>query len=191
MVAYALLAASMLWGLWLSTRAPAPPGRPWVLEVHRALSGVAVLALAGHLLSILADSYVTFDVVDVLVPFASSWNPAAVAWGVLAAWLVVAVEVTSLLRRTLTKRTWRKVHLASFGGYLLATGHFLTAGTDAGNRLVLALVLGTFAAVATGTAFRITQHVKEAAWSPPADRPSVSLAGPPPSVPVPPSPPAP
>src|SRR6185436_3461401 len=110
-----LLTASVLWGLWLSTRTPAPQGRPWVLEVHQALGGVAVLALAGHLVSLLADSYVHVGLVDVLVPFASSWNPAAVAWGILAGYLLVAVEVTSLLRRTLTKKSWRKVHLAAFG----------------------------------------------------------------------------
>ena len=192
-VTYVLLTASMLWGLWLSTRTPAPPGRPWVLELHRALGGVAVFALLGHLLALLADSYVHFGLADVLVPLATSWRPVAVAWGVIAGWLLVAVEVTALLRRRLTRSSWRKVHLASFGAYLLATVHFLTAGTDAGNRLVLAGVAGAFAVVATGTIQRATHHLahpKEPTWNRPAARPLVSPGAPPPSAPPPPSPPA-
>ena len=73
-VAYALLTASMLWGLWLSTRVPSRRGRPWLLEVHRALGGLAVLFTLGHLGALLADSYVDFAPVEVLVPFAGDFN---------------------------------------------------------------------------------------------------------------------
>jgi methionine sulfoxide reductase heme-binding subunit len=176
-VAYALLTASMLWGLWLSTRTPARQGRAWLLEVHRALGGLAVLFVLGHLGALVADSYIDFGMVDLFVPFASSWQPSAVAWGVLAFYLLAAVEVTSLLRRTLTRRSWRKVHLAAFAAYLMATAHFLTAGTDAGGRLVLSLTVGGVALVVTGTTYRIVQHLtrptrvprptKERSWSPP------------------------
>ena len=151
-VAYALLTASMLWGLWLSTRTPARQGRAWLLEVHKVLGGLGVLFVLGHLGALVADSYIDFGVVDLLVPFASGWQPRAVAWGVLALYLLAAVEVTSLLRRTLTRRSWRKVHLAAFAAYLMATAHFLTAGTDAGGRLVLSLTFGGVALVAAGTA---------------------------------------
>jgi DMSO/TMAO reductase YedYZ heme-binding membrane subunit len=208
-VAYVLLTASVIWGLWLSTRSPTPPGRPWVLEVHKALGGLAVLFTLGHLSALLIDGFIGFDLVEVLVPFASDWNPLAVAWGIVAFWLLAAVEVTSLLRRTLAKNTWRKVHLASFGAYLMASGHFLTAGTDSGNRYVLGITLGSFTFVALATLYRVTQHLSRPnppkeppRWRPPVPtrpvgpplatagvRPSVYPAGPPPSVPPPPSPP--
>jgi DMSO/TMAO reductase YedYZ heme-binding membrane subunit len=191
-VAYVLLTASMLWGLWLSTHSPAPQGRGWVLEVHKALGGVAVLFTLGHISALLVDGFVGFDLVEVLVPFASDWNPGAVAWGIVAFWLLAAVEVTSLLRRTLTKHTWRKVHLAAFGAYLLATCHFLTAGTDSGNPLVLGAIFGSFTMVAIATIVRATQHLSRPTppkepppWSPPAPampaRPPVATAGAPPS----------
>jgi len=176
-VAYALLTASMLWGLWLSTRTPARQGRAWLLDVHKVLGGLGVLFVLGHLGALVADSYIDFGVVDLLVPFASGWQPRAVAWGVLALYLLAAVEVTSLLRRTLTRRSWRKIHLAAFAAYLMATAHFLTAGTDAGGRLVLSLTFGGVALVATGTLYRVVQHLtrptrvhtpaKERSWSPP------------------------
>ena len=53
--------------------------------------------------------------------------------GVLALYLLIAVEVTSLLRRRLPKRLWRAVHLSSYVVYLSASVHFLTAGSDAVN----------------------------------------------------------
>src|SRR5205823_1379143 len=76
------------------------------------------------------DSYVHFGLVDVLVPLASSSHPVAVAWGIVALYLVLAVEVTSLLRKQLSKRLWRATHFASFPLFALATTHALSAGTD-------------------------------------------------------------
>jgi hypothetical protein len=75
----------------------------------------------------------------VLVPFASTWHPLAVAWGVVALYLLLAVEITSLLRARLSQRVWRGVHFASFGLFVTATIHGLAAGTDT-TRLVAVLV---------------------------------------------------
>lgn len=183
-VAYALLTASMLWGLWLSTRVPSRRGRPWLLEVHRALGGLAVLFTLGHLGALLADSYVDLAPVEVLVPFAGDWQPAAVAGGVVALYLLLAVEVTSLLRRSLARRTWRKVHLAAFGAYLMATAHFLSAGTDAGGRLALSLTLAGLALVATGTIHRVTDHLARPAESPRPRTPTKETPWTPPPPPM-------
>ena len=63
------------------------------------------------------------------------WHPAAVAWGVVAGYLLVAVELTSLARNRISKRTWRRVHTASFVLFVFATVHGLTAGT-VGHRVL-------------------------------------------------------
>jgi hypothetical protein len=81
-VAWALGIASVLWGTALATkvlgRRPRPVG---LLDLHRFLGGATVLFVVLHVLSILADSYVHFGLVDVLVPFAADWQPAAAfAW---------------------------------------------------------------------------------------------------------------
>jgi predicted ferric reductase len=136
LVAWALLSASVVWGLLMSTRARAFGHRPrpaWMLDLHRWLGGLAAIFVGVHVTAILLDSYVHFGLVSVLVPFASTWRPAAVAWGVVALYLVLAVELTSLAKRKLSKRLWRAVHFASFPLFLFATLHALTAGTDAGS----------------------------------------------------------
>src|SRR3954470_1053157 len=138
MIAWALLTASVIWGLTMSTKASALGRRPrpnWMLDLHRYLGGLAAIFTGVHVVALLADNYVHFDLVSVLVPFASSWRPAAVAWGVAGFWLLAAVELTSLARRRLPKRVWRAVHFASFPLFLMATVHGLTAGTDAGTWL--------------------------------------------------------
>jgi DMSO/TMAO reductase YedYZ heme-binding membrane subunit len=145
LVGWALLTASVVWGLLLSTRTFGKAVVPaWLLDLHRFLGGLAVTFLAVHLVGLVADDYVEFGWREVLVPMASSWHPGAVAWGVVAMYLLVAIEVTSLLQRRMPRRWWRRVHLLSFPLFVLATVHALTAGTDARNQLV---ELTTIAAV--------------------------------------------
>ena len=72
-VAWILLVASLVWGVLLATRVLRPHDRPaWLLDLHRALGGLAVVATGLHLLALVADSYITFGVMDLMVPFASS-----------------------------------------------------------------------------------------------------------------------
>jgi len=102
----------------------------WLLDLHRFIGGATVVFTFVHLGAILTDSFVHFDLVSILVPFAASWNPMAVAWGIVAFYLLLAVEVTSLLRQHMPNRIWRRVHYASFPLFALATIHGVTAGTD-------------------------------------------------------------
>ena len=146
LVAWALAVTSLLLGLALATRAMGPkPKGPWLLDLHRWLGGLAVVFTAAHVGGLIADSYVTFDLVDAIVPFASEWRPGAVAWGVLALWLMVAIEITSLLMRRLPKRLWRAVHLSSYLLAVAATLHGVTAGSDVGHPMVAWAVLGSIA----------------------------------------------
>jgi sulfoxide reductase heme-binding subunit YedZ len=140
-VAWALLAASVIWGLWLSGRIRPLGARPaWILDLHRFLGGLATIFVAVHVGSILLDSYTNFGLTDVLVPFASSWHPLAVAWGVVAMYVLLAVELTSLARHRLPQRMWRIIHVASLPLFVLATIHYVAAGTDASNRISLAAI---------------------------------------------------
>jgi DMSO/TMAO reductase YedYZ heme-binding membrane subunit len=159
-VAYLLLTASVVFGLILSSRIHGSrPSRPWVLDVHRMLGGLAVVLTATHVGVILLDSYTSFDLVDALVPFASGWNPVAVGAGVLALWLLAAVEITSLARRRLPQHVWRRIHLLSFGVFLLASAHFIAAGTDVASPVTIVGLLGLVSTVVLLTVFRVAKHV--------------------------------
>jgi DMSO/TMAO reductase YedYZ heme-binding membrane subunit len=155
-VAWALAAASVIWGLLLSTRSARDLARPvWVLDLHRFLGALALGAVAVHLGALAADSFVHFSWADLFVPGASSWKTLPVAWGVVSFWLFVLVEVTSLLRARLSKRLWTRVHLLSFVAFVLATVHYLQAGTERTNPVLLLVVEATCALVFGLTLLRI------------------------------------
>lgn len=134
LVAWGAAVASILVGLALASRALGQrPRGPWLLALHRWCGGLTVVATLAHVGALVADSYVHFGVADLLVPMASDWKPGAVATGIIAMWLLAAVELTSLLQRRLSKRAWRAVHLTSYLMAVLATAHGFTAGTDTGD----------------------------------------------------------
>ena len=155
LVAWSFAIASILWGLALSTRALGKqPRAPWLLDLHRFLGGATIVLTLVHMGALIADSYVTFDVADVVVPWASEWRPTAVAWGVVAFWLLVAIQLTSRWMKRLPKRLWRGVHLSSYVVAILATVHGLGAGADAEHPVVaLAWPLAS-AAIVFFTAYR-------------------------------------
>jgi hypothetical protein len=137
LAAWWLASLSVLWGLVLSTRLVQTKGAPaWLLDSHRFLGGLTLAFTSLHVAALVADDYVDFAAVDVLLPFASHWRPAAVAWGVVALHLLIAIEVTSLLMRKIRRSLWRAVHLTSFMLFVAATVHAFTAGADATNALV-------------------------------------------------------
>jgi len=156
LVAWLLLAGAMLWGLALSTKVFGRRPRPnWLLDMHRWLGGTALALTAVHVGALLLDQYVHFDLAAVLVPFASSWHPFAVAFGVAALYLLLAVELTSLARAHLSKRVWRSVHTASFPLFVAATAHGLTAGTDTKMFVVLSVGMLVCAAMIGLAAIRV------------------------------------
>ena len=146
-VAWALILLTIVWGLLLATRVlgrrPAPA---WLLSLHRFLAALALAFVGVHVGAIMLDSYTSFGPVDVLVPFASSWHPLAVAWGIVGMYLLAAIEITSLLRHKLSNRMWHAVHLLSYFLFATTTVHMLTAGTDA------RALVATSAAVLLGVA---------------------------------------
>jgi len=160
LIAWALLSASVIWGLTMSSRTRPFGHRPrpaWMLDLHRWLGGLASVFVAVHLAAILADRYVNFSVLSVLVPFQATWRTGAVAWGVVAMWFLVAVESTSLLRRHLPRQAWRMVHGASFPLFIMATVHAFTAGTDASTLAFEAVAIPVILAVAVLTAKRLAE----------------------------------
>jgi predicted ferric reductase len=129
-VAWALLTASVMWGLLLASGLMRRPKRGWYLDLHRFLGGLTVVFTGVHIGALVADNYVHFGLADLLVPLASKWRPVPTAYGVTALYLLIAVEATSLALPRIPHKVWRWVHLSSFGLYVLATAHMLTSGAD-------------------------------------------------------------
>ncbi len=162
-VAWALLTLSVCWGLFLSTKAAAKASRPArLLNLHRFLGGLSVSFTAIHIGGLVADSYVQFGWREILVPWASTWQPTAVAWGVIATYFLIAIEVTSLLMKWMHRPLWRQIHRTSFGLYIFATVHGIQAGSDTLNVWYRMTMLASINVVAFLSVILIFAHRKSA-----------------------------
>jgi sulfoxide reductase heme-binding subunit YedZ len=155
-VAWALLSATVVWGLLYASRMiPKRSAPKWLLDLHRFLGGFAVVFVVVHIAALVGDSYLYFGPREILVPFTGSWRPMAVGLGALSLYLLLAVEATSLAMRLLPRPLWRRVHRLSFPLFVLATAHTFMAGTDARNLLLVVLV----AAATSVTLFAFSYRV--------------------------------
>ncbi len=159
--------ASVIVGLLLSLKVIRSRTGPWALDLHRFLSGLTLVFLIVHLATLWADSYVEFGWRELLVPGESPYETQAVAWGVVSAWILIAVEVTSILRKHLGKMWWRLVHWTSVLAVAGGTVHGLEIGSDANSPIVWAVAGGGSIATIVLGALRIrSAEVKAAGGRP-------------------------
>jgi DMSO/TMAO reductase YedYZ heme-binding membrane subunit len=133
---------SVVWGILLATRVLKPMDRaPWLLDLHKWLGGTALTMTGLHLVGLYLDGYIEFGLAELFVPGASSYEPLAVAIGVVSLYVMVAVQATSYMRRWLPKRIWRGIHMLSYGLLWGSAMHAGMAGTDTVNRAYQAMAL--------------------------------------------------
>lgn len=147
--AFLALTLDVVFGLFVSTGAAdrrIPRARS--VDIHRWLSTVALALTAAHAIALLGDRFVRFDVLDLLVPFSSSYRSFAVALGVLAAYGALLVHVSFSWRRRIGAKTWRKLHYVSFFVFAAALLHGLLAGSDSRSPGLLALYVSSASLVA-------------------------------------------
>jgi predicted ferric reductase len=130
-MAYLLLWLSTAWGLAVSSKILDPLlQRFFTYDMHQFISLLALGFIALHVVVLLADKYLPFSIVQVLVPFAAPYRPVWVGVGVIGFYLTLLVSVTFYLRQRIGYQKFRVIHYASFVAYLTALAHGLWAGTD-------------------------------------------------------------
>jgi ferredoxin-NADP reductase len=136
LVAWVLLAVSVVGGLVLITRLTRGSARAWILGLHEFVGVLAVVFTGIHLVSVFATNQLRIGLWELLVPFTRPNNPVAQGCGVLALYLLTAVMVTSWARASLPWRWWRRLHLLTFPLFALACAHTALAGTDTTNPIL-------------------------------------------------------
>ncbi|TXN30013.1 2Fe-2S iron-sulfur cluster-binding protein [Lacisediminihabitans profunda] len=145
-IAWALMTLSVVWGTLLSTRVLRKVDNPsWLQDLHRYLGGTAIVMVVAHMVSLMLDGWLHFSAAAVLVPFATDYRALPVAIGILAFYLLLAVQGSSLLMRLLPRRFWKGVHYASYLVVVLVSFHAGLTGTDVGAlwyRVVAISIIG-------------------------------------------------
>lgn len=124
--------------------------------LHRDLSLLAVALLLIHIVTSVLDSFVSISLTAAVIPFLSSYRPLWLGLGTVAFDLILALIITSLVRRRLGYRTWRFVHWFAYLSFPVAVLHGLGTGSDAKLWWMLLLTTVCVAAVVIATCLRIT-----------------------------------
>lgn len=158
--ALVLLTATTVLGILVAGRARAPGPGFARAEVHRRVSVLAVVFLAVHVLTAVLDSYVNIGWPAIVVPFASSYRRLGVALGTVAADLLIAVAMSSAVRRWIPARAWRRLHWLAYLSWPVAVSHTLATGTDSRFSWALVLVAACSAAVVGAAGWRAAAAVR-------------------------------
>jgi len=156
LIAYVLLTAAVALGLvlrnrWQSSRWP----RLVTNELHGYVSLLALVFIAVHVFAVAIDPFTHFGLAAVLVPFASHYRPIWMSLGIVALYLLLAVWVSSRLRRRIGHRLWRQIHVLAFAVYGAATLHGLGTGSDTRTIWAAALYAGSVGLVGALLAVRL------------------------------------
>ena len=167
-VAWLTIAATNVWGIVMVTHIFRTARPAWMLDLHRWLGALAIITTAVHMAALVADHYVYFGWKQLFLPNGSGWKPAAVTWGVIAFYLMVVIQLTSLMMKRLPRRIWHSIHLLSYVLFACSTVHAALAGTDRGNRVYVAAVVAVIALIVGGLTLRILRQGRRALPAHPA-----------------------
>src|SRR3954454_9261272 len=156
-VALVLLSLSVVLGVLELQRIAWAP-RFMVGALHRSVSLLVLVLLAVHVLTAVLDTFAPIALRDVVLPFTGAYRPIWVGLGPLAFDLLVALTVTSLLRRRLGVQAWRAVHWLAYACWPLAMLHALGAGSDVRSRWLLFVALVCASAVLVAVMTRLSRR---------------------------------
>ena len=155
-VALLLLTAVMLLGI-LVTRQGRLPGLPRfaVSGLHRNLSLLATAFVALHVLTAVLDGFVDIPLTAAVVPLTSPYERIWLSLGAISLDLTVALIITSLLRRHLSRRAWRAVHLLAYLSWPVAWLHSFFSSGDLQHGVLLVIAVACAIAVAGAVVWRL------------------------------------
>ncbi len=125
--------------------------------LHRDLSLLVIALLVLHIVTSVLDSFVSISFADAVIPFISSYRPLWLGLGAVAFDILVALVITSLVRRRLGYQRWRLVHWLAYASFPIAVLHGLGTGSDTKIWWMLLLTVACVAVVVVATCVRIVR----------------------------------
>lgn len=107
--------------------------------VHRNASLLALVFLAVHIATSVVDSFTPIRLIDAVIPFVSVYRPVWLGLGAVALDLLIAIVLTSVLRRQFGHRAWRATHWLAYACWPVALVHALGTGSDVNTSWMLIL----------------------------------------------------
>jgi DMSO/TMAO reductase YedYZ heme-binding membrane subunit len=112
--------------------------------------------LTVHIVTAIGDSYVDLTYLDVFLPFSAGFDPLWIGLAAVAVDLMLAIAITSALRRFMSPMLWRWIHLSAYAMWPLALLHgFGVSGGDGRETWMVVLDVVVIAAVLVALAYRL------------------------------------
>jgi sulfoxide reductase heme-binding subunit YedZ len=124
-------------------------------SIHEILSLSVMIAIAVHGLALVGDRWLHPSVLDVTIPFLSSYRTVPTAIGIIAGWGIIFLGLSYYLRDRIGRRRWKSIHRYTALAWLLALAHTFTEGTDRGQPWFIALIALTAAPALVLLALRL------------------------------------
>jgi sulfoxide reductase heme-binding subunit YedZ len=155
-VSLLLLTAVMLLGI-LVTRKTKLPGMPSfaVSGLHRNLALLSTVFVTAHVLTAIADGYVTIPLTAAVIPLTSPYERFWLGVGAVSFDLMLASLITSLLRRHLSRKAWRTVHLAAYLSWPVAWFHSFFVSGDLQHGVLRLMAIACALAVIAAALWRV------------------------------------
>jgi methionine sulfoxide reductase heme-binding subunit len=155
-VALVLLTLAIALGVLDVRRFSTPRWPRFVVDsLHRNVSLLAMVFLLLHILTSVLDSFAPISLVDAVVPFAGSYRPFWLGLGAISFDLLLAVTITSLLRKRMGYASWRAIHWLTYASWPVALLHGLGTGSDVKSTWLLALSIACLAVVLGAVLIRV------------------------------------
>lgn len=143
-VAYLLLWLSTVWGLGVSAKffdrlIP----RAFTYDAHEYISLLAIGFTIIHIVILLWDQFMPFNLPQLFIPFISDYRPFWIGIGILGTYVTLLVTITFYLRKWIGIPAFRAIHLFSFLAYFGVTLHSWFSGTDTNFAIVRWMYLMT------------------------------------------------
>lgn len=142
---YFLLWFSMVWGFGIGSKIfqPILEGT-FTYDFHEHLSLIGLGFIVLHVIVLLFDKFLPFNLLQILIPFTDSYRPLWVGLGIISFYIMMLVTVTFYLRQQIGSAAFRYIHILSLVSYIGSTLHGLFAGTDSALPIAMFLYVGTF-----------------------------------------------
>src|SRR5256885_2390671 len=150
LASYGALAIALVSGIALRTAVFDWLGSNRLVRSLHEYTIVLWIPLAGlHIVALLLDATARVGVLDVFVPFHSTYGTLAIGVGALSFDVLLAVSVAAYLKRQMRKEVWLWVHRLSYVAFGLIFLHAVLSGTDFSDPVVSAITWGSAAALLT------------------------------------------
>jgi methionine sulfoxide reductase heme-binding subunit len=161
---YVTLSLSVALGVLQSIGRAARERMFWFVdEIHQFLATLTGALILGHLATLYFDPFLPFSLLNLVAPVNEPCSPFGVTLGVFALYCMVALLVSSCLRRLTGYAFWRGDHYFSFVAFALVTAHGWVAGSDTNEPWMRGLYVGAAGAITFLLLLRLFTNPRDAA----------------------------